>query len=210
MARRLMTIRMRLQLIGLVTVLWFGPAAAQTLPTELISALRAGGHTFVMRHAHSPSERPDAASAHRDNVRLERQLDTEGRAAAVAMGIAVRNLGIPIGEILTSPTFRALETVQALDLGDARSVEELGDGGLDMRPDVEGKRPAWLRAKASEPPPPASNVLLITHLPNLRGAFGYDAAGMADGETLILRPDGGRVVVVGRVPIDEWSSLATD
>jgi phosphohistidine phosphatase SixA len=198
------------QFLGLVTVLWFGSAGAQSLPSDSVAALRAGGHVFVMRHAHSPSERPDAASAHRGNVQLERQLDAGGRAAAVAMGIAVRNLGIPIGEILTSPTFRALETVRALDLGDARAVEELGDGGLDMRPDVEGKRPAWLRAKASESPPASSNVLLITHLPNLRGAFGDDAADMADGETLILRPDGGGVVVVGRVRIDEWSSLATD
>jgi phosphohistidine phosphatase SixA len=202
---------MRFQFLGLVTVLWFGSAAAQCLPGDSIAAFRAGGHIFVMRHAHSPNERPDAASAHRSNVRLERQLDAEGRASANAMGMAVRTLGIPIGEILTSPTFRALETVRALELGDARSVEELGDGGLDMQPDVEGKRPAWLRAKVSEPPPASSNVLLITHLPNLRSAFGDEAADMADGETLILRSDGGGVVgVVGRVRIDEWSSLATD
>ena len=200
---------MRLQFLGLVTALCFGSAAAQP-STEAILALRAGGYVLVMRHAHSPSERPDAASAQRANVRLERQLDAEGRAAATAMGVAVRNLGIPFGEILTSPTFRAIETVQALNLGDARSVEELGDGGLDMRPDVEGKRPAWLRAKASEAPPASSNVLLITHLPNLRSAFGDDAADMADGETLILRPDGNGIVVVGRVRIEEWSSLATD
>jgi hypothetical protein len=131
---------MRLQSLGLVTVLSFGSAAAQSLLSDSIPALRAGGHVFVMRHAHSPSERPDAASAHRGNVRLERQLDTEGRVAARA----------------------------------------------------------------------SSNVLLITHLPNLRGAFGDDAARVADGETLILRPDSGRVVVVGRVRIDVWSSLATD
>jgi phosphohistidine phosphatase SixA len=208
--RKAMRILMRFQFLGLVTGLWLGSAAAQSLPSDSIAALRAGGHTFVMRHAHSPSERPDAASAHPGNVRLERQLDAEGRAAAVAMGVALRNLGIPIGEILTSPTFRALETVRALDLGDSRPVEALGDGGLDMQPDVEGKRPAWLRAKASEAPPASSNVLLITHLPNLRGAFGDDAADMADGETLILRPGGGEVAVVGRVRIDEWSALATD
>jgi phosphohistidine phosphatase SixA len=205
-----MTIRMRLQFIGLVTVLWVGSAAAQTLPSDSISALRAGGHVLVMRHAHSPSERQDAASAHRGNIGLERQLDAEGRAAAMAMGNAIRNLGIPIGEILTSPTFRALETVRALDLGNARSVDALGDGGLNMRPAVEGKRPAWLRARASDSPPASSNVVLITHLPNLRGAFGADAADMVDGETLVLRPDGHGVVVVGRVRIEDWSSLPTD
>jgi phosphohistidine phosphatase SixA len=200
--------RLRLPFAALLTTLWWGCAAAQAPPSDLLAALRSGGHVLAMRHAHSPSERPDAASAHRGNDGLERQLDDEGRAAAAAMGSAVRKLGIPIGAILASPTFRALETVQALDLGAAQSVEELGDGGLDMRPDVEGKRSAWLRAKASESPPASSNVLLITHLPNLRAAFGDDAAGMADGETLILRPSGGGLVVVGRVRIEEWSSLA--
>jgi phosphohistidine phosphatase SixA len=163
-----------------------------------------------MRHAHSPGESPPAASAHQDNVKLERQLDEEGRAAAAAMGSALQALGIPIGEILASPTFRALETVRSLGLGDATAVEELGDGGHDMQPDEEGRRSAWLRAKAAESPPESTNRLLITHLPNLRGAFGDAAEDMVDGETLILRPREGRVVIVGRVRIDEWSSLWTD
>jgi len=185
-------------------------AAAQPLSSGLVAELRSGGYVLVMRHAHSPRELPDAASAHPDNVNLERQLDEEGRAAAVAMGAAVRKLNIPIGQILTSPTFRALETVQALGFEDARSLEELGDGGNNMQPDADGKRSAWLRAKATEPPAQSTNVLIVTHLPNLRGAFGNAAADMADGETLILRSDEGRVVVVGRVRIEEWSSLSTD
>lgn len=163
-----------------------------------------------MRHAHSPRELPDAASAHPDNVNRERQLDADGQAAAMAMGIAVRELGVPIGEILTSPTFRAVQTVRALGLGDALSLEELGDGGNNMQPDAEGKRSAWLRAKATEPVAQSTNLLMVTHSPNLRGAFEDAAAGMADGETLILRSDEGKLVVVGRVRIDEWSSLSID
>jgi phosphohistidine phosphatase SixA len=187
-----------------------GSVAAQSPSSDSGAALRAGGYVLVMRHAHSPREAPIPARAHRDNGTLERQLDEEGQATAVAMGTAVRSLGIPIGEILTSPTFRALQTARALDLGAARAVEELGDGGNNMQPDAEGKRSAWLRAKAVEPPPEGTNVLLITHSPNLRGAFGDAAAQMADGETLIVRPEGGRAVVVGRVGIDDWPSLATD
>ena len=68
-----------------------------------------------------------------------------------------------------------------------------------MQPQIDGKRSAWLRAKAAERPPEASNLLLITHLPTLNGAFGDDAAEMADGETLIVRPGAGGVVAVGRV-----------
>jgi phosphohistidine phosphatase SixA len=200
----------RLRFLALVGLIGFASAAAQSLPSDSVAALRAGGYILVMRHAHSPRESPDAASAHRDNVKRERQLDVDGRAAAVAMGIAVRNLGIPIGEILTSPTFRALETVRALGLGDARTVDELGDGGTNMLPDAEGRRSEWLRAAATECPPESTNRLFVTHLPNLRGAFGDAAADMIDGETLILRPDQGSVVVIGRVRIDEWSSRVPD
>jgi phosphohistidine phosphatase SixA len=200
----------RLQSIAILSLLGLGSALAQSLSGETVAALRAGGYVLVMRHAHSPREVPDAASAHRDNIELERQLDADGRAAAAKMGIAVRDLGIPIGEILTSPTFRALETVHALSLGDAQSVEELGDGGRNMQPDAEGRRSAWLRAKAAESPSETKNRLLVTHLPNLRGAFGDAAADMADGETLILRPAQDGAVVVGRVRIDQWSSLNGD
>jgi phosphohistidine phosphatase SixA len=205
-----MQILSRHEFVALVMLIAVASAAAQAPSSGTVAALRSGGYVLVMRHAHSPRELPDAASAHRDNVHLERELDAEGRAAAVAMGIAIRKLGIPIGQILTSPTFRALETVRALGLGDARSLEELGDGGNNMQPDAEGKRSAWLRAQAAEPPAQSTNILMVTHVPNLRGAFGDAAADMADGETLILRSDEGRVVVVGRVRIDEWSSLATD
>ena len=191
-------------LIGVTSI------AAQPLSSDAVAALRSGGYVLVMRHAHSPRELPDAAAANRDNVKLERQLDAEGRDAAVAMGTAVRNLKIPIGEIVTSPTLRAIETVRALGLGEARTVEELGDGGTNMLPDAEGRRSAWLRAKVREPVPRSVNILIVTHFPNLRGAFGDAAADMADGETLIVHSHDGRLDIVGRLRIDEWSLLSAD
>jgi phosphohistidine phosphatase SixA len=193
-----------------VALILFGSAAAQSVSSDAVAALRAGGNVLVMRHAHSPRDLPDAANAHPGNAKLERQLDADGQAAATAMGLALRKLGIPIGEILTSPAFRALETVRALALRDAQAVEELGDGGNNMQPDSEGRRSAWLRAKAAEAPADSTNILLVTHLPNLRGAFGESVADMADGETLVLRPNRGTVVVVDRLRIEEWSSLAPD
>src|SRR5687768_15221725 len=105
-----MKILARREFVGLVIVIGIASAAAQSRSTDSVADLRSGGYVLVMRHAHSPRELPDAASAQPDNVNLERQLDAEGRAAAKAMGIAVRDLEIPIGQILTSPTFRALET----------------------------------------------------------------------------------------------------
>ncbi len=56
-----------------------------------------------------------------------RQLDEAGRRGAAAMGEAIRALRIPIGAVLTSPTYRALETVKHAGVGAPTVVEELGD-----------------------------------------------------------------------------------
>lgn len=188
-----------------------GPALSQAPPaTSVVEALQQGGHVLVMRHARSPRTAPDAAGAAAGNTARERQLDAAGRETAVAMGEALRDLGIPVGAVLSSPTFRALETARYLGLGDAEPVAELGDGGIGMQPDSAGRRSEWLRAAATELLPTSQNILMITHLPNLVGAFGGAAAEMADGEALILRPDGERTRIAGRIRIEDWPALAGD
>lgn len=182
-------------------------AAAQTSDSAL-AALRAGGCVLVMRHASSPRTPPDPADADPGNVDNERQLDAVGRATAIAMGEALRGLRIPIGSILSSPTFRATETVRLLDVGEPELVAELGDGGNSMQADTEGRRSAWLRQRAAELPAAGTNVIIVTHLPNLTGAFGPQVADMRDGEALIVRPEPGGMSIIGRIAIDEWPSFA--
>ncbi|HXP89112.1 MAG TPA: histidine phosphatase family protein [Bryobacteraceae bacterium] len=183
------------------------PARAQTLSGEaLVKALRQGGYVIVMRHTSSPRQAPDKATANSDNVKAERQLDQEGRATATAMGQALRNLKIPIGDVLSSPTYRALETVRYAQLGNARTFPELGDNGQSMQGGTAAQA-AWLQKQVLQFPK-GTNTILLTHLPNLTGAFPQWATGMADGEALILGPDGrGGAAVVARVKIEEWSAM---
>ena len=177
---------------------------------ELIAALRSGEYVILMRHASSPRNPPEAAQADVENVQRERQLDEEGRASARAMGEALRRLQIPIGEVLSSPTYRALQTIKLAKFGQPRIFEELGDGGQSMRADKSGARASWLKAKVSALPGPHENTLIVTHFPNISEAYPQDAVGLADGEALILHPDGrGGATIVARVKIDEWAGLAT-
>ncbi|MEO8071042.1 MAG: hypothetical protein ABI652_06545 [Acidobacteriota bacterium] len=191
------------------TVVLFLPsgAHAQTLSTDaLIKALQQGGHVIVMRHASSPRDTPSKETANPDNPNLERQLDAAGRTSAVAMGDALRALKIPIGEVLTSPTYRALETIRLARLPAPRPYDELGDGGQSMQgvPESQG---AWLRDKVLQSPS-GTNTLIVTHLPNLTRAFPDSGSAIADGEALIFRPNGkGPTALVGRVKIDEWPNL---
>jgi phosphohistidine phosphatase SixA len=176
-------------------------APAQTLHGEaLIKALRQGGYVIVMRHTSSPREAPSKQSANADNVKLERQLDETGRATAVAMGKAIRELKIPIGDVLTSPTYRALETVRYAQLGNPQPYAELGDNGQSMQGGTEAQA-AWLRKKVTQFPK-GVNTIIVTHFPNLRGAF-PQLEMVEDGEALVFGPDG----LVGRIKIEEWPAL---
>jgi phosphohistidine phosphatase SixA len=184
-------------------------ALSQTIPPDSVAtALRAGGYVLVMRHASSPRPPPDAALANADNIQRERQLDEVGRTTAQDMGVALRRLGIPIGEVLSSPTYRALETVRLARLGDAKPLLELGDSGASMQSQSDGKRGAWLRARSQEKPQPGRNTVIVTHYPNIMEAFPDFAAALADGEALVFHPDGnGDAPLVARVKIEEWKGM---
>jgi phosphohistidine phosphatase SixA len=184
-----------------------GLAHAQTLAGDaLVKALRQGGFVIVMRHASSPRQVPDKQTANPDNVTLERQLDETGRATAIAMGDALRDLKIPVGDAWTSPTYRARETVRLAKLLNPKIAPELGDGGQSMQA-ATGSTSAWLQKRVTEFPS-GTITFFVTHMPNITAAFPTMADGVADGEALIFGPDGrGGAQLVARVKIEEWSRM---
>jgi phosphohistidine phosphatase SixA len=188
--------------VGLFVVTRVGHA--QPLSGEaLVKALRQGGYAIVMRHASSPRQAPDKQTADADNTNCERQLDEAGRASATAMGRAYRDLKIPVGDVFTSPTYRALETVRLAQLRDPRTVVELGDGGQSMQGVTEGQA-EWLRQKVAKVPA-GTNTLLVTHFPNISRAFPQWSSGLADGESLVIGSDGkGGTTLIARIKIEEW------
>ncbi len=192
---------------ALSVLLPLGIAQAQSLSGDaLVKALRQGGFVIVMRHASSPREAPDAKTANPDNTQRERQLDETGRSTAIAMGKALRELKIPIGEVFSSPTYRALETVKFAGFPKPQPVPELGDNGRSMQGGTEAQA-AWLRQKVTQFPS-GTNTLLITHFPNINVAFPQFASGIEDGESLVFGPDGkGGARLVARVKIEEWPRL---
>jgi phosphohistidine phosphatase SixA len=190
----------------------------------LVNALRRGGYVLVMRHASSPRETPDAKTANPDNTSRERQLDETGRTTATAMGAALKQLAIPIGQVFTSPTYRARETVRLLSLKDAMPIEELGDAGRSMQAAGDAQA-EWLQKTVARAPSTSAeaaadkstaakatadkmgNTLVITHQPNIARAF-PNLSDVADGETLVFRPDGkGGTMLAARVKIEEWARL---
>jgi phosphohistidine phosphatase SixA len=189
-----------------------GTAHAQDLRGEaLVKSLQKGGYVIVMRHASSPREAPDKQSANPDNTKPERQLDEAGRKTAIAMGQAIRDLKIPIGSVLSSPTYRALETVRLAQFGVPQTFPELGDNGQSMQGGTPAQA-AWLQQQVTHFPA-GTNTILVTHFPNITAAFPQWSSGLADGEALIIGPDGkgpddkDGARLVTRIKIEEWPLL---
>lgn len=193
-------------LVGAMTVLSAGVLQGQTpSPNTLVTSLRQGGYVLVMRHASSPREVPDKQTANPDNVKMERQLDEAGRVGSTAMGKALRDLKVPVGEVLSSPTYRALETVRLAQLANPQVHAELGDGGQSMQAVAEAQG-AWLRERAMRLPK-GTNTIIVTHMPNIARAF-PDWGAVADGEVVVVGPDDrGTTRPLGRIKIEEWSRL---
>ena len=179
-------------------------AQAQLLSgPALVKALQAGGHVIVMRHGSSPSGIP--AKPNPDNAPPERQLDERGRTTAIAMGESLRRLKIPIGEVHTSPTYRARETARLIGLPNPRSVPELGEGTGNMQA-VSLIQIGWLQKKVREFPS-NTNTVLVTHVPNVTAAF-PEIPAVDQGEALVFAPVGkGEARLVGRIKIEEWPGL---
>jgi len=183
-----------------------GATAQQLQGKSLVSALQRGGYVILMRHANAPRELPSAQTADPENVHLERQLDENGRTTAVAFGKALRDLKISIGQVLSSPTYRAFETARYAQLPTPRAIPELGDNGQSMQLTKESQA-AWLQKHVTEFPS-GSNTIIITHQPNIAGAFPQWSDSLSEGEALILGPDGkGGAILIARVKIEEWPKL---
>ena len=187
-----------------------GGVAAQTLSgSNLARQLQSGGYVLLMRHASAPTQLPSPSTADPENKNMERQLDGMGRESATAMGRAIRTMRIPIGAILSSPTYRARQTIRFAALGEPKTFVQLGDQGQSMEKDAVASKAGWLREKVSEPAAAQTNTVIVTHAPNIVAAF--DTGAVAEGETLVFQPQAQRqAVLVARIPIEQWPLLAQE
>jgi broad specificity phosphatase PhoE len=122
------------------------------------AAAREPGSVIVVRHSYAPGtfDPPDATL---EDCSTQRNLDEAGRAQARRLGEAFRAHGIAVGDVLSSPRCRCLETAR-LAFGRARSWHVL-QGALRNR-ELRERQLVDIRkaiaAHASGPP-----LVLVTH-----------------------------------------------
>jgi hypothetical protein len=83
------------------------------------------------------------------------------------------------------------------------------EGGLVVTPNENKRREQALRGLAAKVPPPGTNVVIVSHKPNIMDAFGKDWFDLREGEASLFKPDGnGGSTLVVRVRAEEWGKLA--
>jgi hypothetical protein len=196
-----MLVRRRLLAAGLLL-----PFAAQA-SAALLSQLRGGGLNMFFRA--SLTGRANPAGWQGDpKCAVQRNLTDAGRQAAQDLGAAIRELGIPIGDVLSSPFCRCVDTA-TLAFGRASVVAWLEADGVFTAP-LERARLAAL-AYVFRAAPRGGNRMLFGDDHNLYGLHEVydwpDLLPIAEGECRILRP-AESPEVLGRVAHDGWRGLA--
>jgi phosphohistidine phosphatase SixA len=174
---------------------------------EWINAVRQGGYVIVFRHGATHQDQADTDPLNPKNVAQQRQLNEAGRAKAKEIGEAFRKLRIPVGQVQSSVFNRAVETGTLMGLGEVTSSLDLAEGGLVVTPIENNRRAQALRKLAATVPPAGTNIVVVTHKPNILDAFGKDWFDVREGEASVFQPGGGGYKLIVRVQADEWSKL---
>ena len=181
--------------LALLTVLLFAcPAAAQP-SAELLSRLREGGYVLYLRHTSTDFSQNDSRMTSFEDCASQRNLTDRGRDEARTLGEHVKRLKIPVGEVLASPFCRTMETAR-LAFGKATATNDVRGGP------VEAARYEALRKLLSSPVAKGTNRVISSH-----GNPFYALAGppyLAEGETAVVRPEGGRFSVLARIRLADW------
>jgi phosphohistidine phosphatase SixA len=196
-------------LTTLTSLLFAVPAYAQPRPSdgELAQMLRAGGYVIVLRHGATHADQADTDPLNPDNVAKQRQLNEKGEQAAKSLGEAFRAIGVPVSKALTSNMNRAYQTAKLAGFDPVEKTTDLTEGNQIVSPNENNRRAGAFKKLVSTPPPAGTNLVLVSHKPNIVDAFGKDWFEIKEGEATIFKPDGAAYQVVARVQMDEWSRI---
>jgi len=67
---------------------------------QLVESLRSSGYVIVVRHGATFSDQADTDPFNFNNIAKQRNLNEKGKQLAKAFGDAIRQVGIPTGEVL--------------------------------------------------------------------------------------------------------------
>lgn len=189
--------RIVLAIVAILLGICIAADSAGAGQTEAWSALRAGGHVALMRHADAPGGFGDPPGFKVEDCATQRNLSAKGRADARKIGARLKSEGIVLNTILSSPWCRCIDTATLLELGPVKTEPTFGNVVVlrDQREALtSGARTVIDRWTDS------GILLVVTHGANIQALTGIQPA---SGEIVVVRGgSGGGREAVGRLMLD--------
>ena len=181
--------------LGAVAVLLVGTTAGAGDSDDAWAALAKGGHVALIRHGNAPpGYGGDPPGMRIADCTTQRNLDDKGREQAKALGMAMRQHGVTVDRIVSSPMCRCIDTAQLMAMG---AVET----SYALLPDMGGTPVRFLELKqmVSSWHGPGT-LVLVTHALTVNPLATFMPA---QAEIVVVKPSpdsprGGDVV--GRIP----------
>jgi len=160
------------------------------------AALRQGGKVILLRHAHIDI-REGIGRLAPGNCAAEVNLSSRGVKQAKRIGEVFRAHGIAVGEVLTSPYCRCIDTGR-LAFGRATAVQYLMPPGIvsDDQARLNDERVLQDILRHRGP----SNVVIITHTLNIANIV-LESPDM--GEFFVVEPNGAEFNVIGNIRMND-------
>ena len=160
------------------------------------AALRQGGKVILLRHAHIDI-REGIGRLAPGNCAAEVNLSSRGVKQAKRIGEVFRAHGIAVGEVLTSPYCRCIDTGR-LAFGRATAVQYLMPPGVvsDDQARLNDERVLQDILRHRGP----SNVVIITHTLNIANIV-LESPDM--GEFFVVEPNGADFNVIGNIRMND-------
>ena len=158
-------------------------ASAAAASTEAAwTALKAGGHVLIVRHAQTVPGIGDPPGFRLDDCSTQRNLSAAGREEARRIGAGFERRGIDVDEVLSSRWCRCLDTARlAFPRHEVRLFDALDSFFADAS--TRQAQTEALRARLARLGP-TRRIVLVTHQVNIAALTGQ-SVGM--GEALLVR-----------------------
>ena len=175
---------------------WSAPLCAQTRSADAWQALKAPGAIALFRHAIAPGG-GDPSGFVLGDCRTQRNLSTEGQQQARRLGESVRAHGVVVGEVWHSQWCRTTDTAHLAfpDIHPSKLRAESAFNSFFGTPQDEAQHTARARTILLAWSGPGA-LVVFTHQVNITALTGIVPQ---SGEGVVLRQEGGRLLVQGRI-----------
>jgi phosphohistidine phosphatase SixA len=189
--------RMAFLLLCLVVLVTLSAQRALADEEHVWAALRQGGKVILLRHTHVDI-REGIGRLASGNCAEEVNLSSRGVEQAKQIGEAFRAHGIAVGEVLTSPYCRCVDTGK-LAFGRATSVQYLKPPGVVSEEQAKLNQDRVVQEILKHHD--ASNLVMITHDLNIANIVLEDTVPM--GEFFVVQPNGRDFDVIGKIRMSD-------